>query len=68
MNLKASFVIQIYGLETTIIGTNCNEDGIKTLSFLKPKSTYYYYDPPSNRSLGGNELKGNKKDFRIVVK
>ena len=40
------------------MGSKCNDDGIKTLSFLKLQSPHYYYAKPSNISLGSEHLKG----------
>ena len=47
----------------------CNEDGIKTLSFVTLESPYYYYDPLSSSSLGSDPLKGiNYFKYILAVK
>ena len=51
-------MLQIHAAEAKIVGSRCNDDGIKTLSFVKLQSPHYYYEPPSNVSLGSEPLNG----------
>jgi histone-lysine N-methyltransferase SETD7 len=52
--------------EAKIVGSKCNDDGIKTLTFVKLKGPNYYYDPPSNVSFKRDPLKGDPLDEKYV--
>jgi len=44
--------IMTYGQESQVIGSTCNEHGIRVLKFSDPVGSVYHYEEPTNVTLG----------------